>query len=233
MAAREHVQLVHGPNCGCIVHRHERAVAEAKAQSTTLTHAPTVKPEPKLERAAAKPRKVVAVSNAKPDVKPVSNGAARIARWRSKQDPEVRKQQNREAIHGRFRRGPDRQSVGSWAFRTCPAWIRGVVDRGAVSRYGPGPHSLGSRAGAGQSLTGGSLCAPKEARYVAVGAGREGLQRREEGRAGEPERGGLRTGDLPQAPGTARRDWRAGAAQGEAAGCRRPAPTTSTRGASS
>ena len=23
--AREHVQLVHGPNCGCIVHRHERS----------------------------------------------------------------------------------------------------------------------------------------------------------------------------------------------------------------
>jgi hypothetical protein len=52
MAAREHVQLLHGPNCGCIVHRHERAEAAAKPQSMTLTHAPTVKPEPKLEPAA-------------------------------------------------------------------------------------------------------------------------------------------------------------------------------------
>jgi hypothetical protein len=54
-------------------------------------------PAPKLE-VASKPRKAAAVSNAKPEVKPVSNGAARIARWRAKQDPEVRKQRNREAV---------------------------------------------------------------------------------------------------------------------------------------
>ena len=49
----------------------------------------------------ARPRASVqaaAVSNAQPDVKPVSNGAVRIARWRAKQDPEVRKQRNREAV---------------------------------------------------------------------------------------------------------------------------------------
>lgn len=33
MAAREHVQLLHGPNCGGITHRHERAVAAAKVQA--------------------------------------------------------------------------------------------------------------------------------------------------------------------------------------------------------
>jgi len=66
--------------------------------------APTVAkpaPVPKLE-VALKPRKAAAVSNAMPDVsnnaKPVSDGAARIARWRAKQDPEVRKRQNREAV---------------------------------------------------------------------------------------------------------------------------------------
>ncbi len=47
---------------------------------------------------APKVRKVAAVSNAKSDAKPVSNGAARIARWRANQDPEVRKRQNREAV---------------------------------------------------------------------------------------------------------------------------------------
>ena len=66
--------------------------AAAKAQPAVAV------PGPKLERVAAKPRTVMAVSNAQPDVKPVSNGAARVARWRSKQDPEVRRQQNREAV---------------------------------------------------------------------------------------------------------------------------------------
>ena len=57
----------------------------------------TIEPAVPVER-APKVRKAAAVSNAKSDAKPVSNGAARIARWRSKQDPEVRKQQNREAV---------------------------------------------------------------------------------------------------------------------------------------
>jgi hypothetical protein len=47
---------------------------------------------------APRTRKAAAVSNASPDAKAVSNRAARIARWRAKQDPEVRKQQNREAV---------------------------------------------------------------------------------------------------------------------------------------
>jgi hypothetical protein len=87
---------VHGPNCGCIVHRHERAEATAKAQGTTPKPTPPVKPEPKVEPAVVvKVRKVAAVSDAK---SAVSDGATRTARWRGKQDPEVLKQRNRDAV---------------------------------------------------------------------------------------------------------------------------------------
>jgi hypothetical protein len=85
--AREHVQLAHGPGCMCIRHQQERAEAAAKVE----------RPAVPVER-VTKARKAAAVSNAKSDAKPVSNGAARIARWRAKQDPEVRKQQSREAV---------------------------------------------------------------------------------------------------------------------------------------
>ncbi len=66
---------VHCPSCGCIVHRHERAVAAAKG--TPPTPAPTVKP----------------VSH-----EPVSDGATRTAGWRGKPNPEVLKQRNRNAV---------------------------------------------------------------------------------------------------------------------------------------
>jgi hypothetical protein len=66
----------------------------APAAAKTSSPEPTAVPVERVTEA----RKTAAVSNAKSDAKPVSNGAARIARWRSKQDPEVRKQQNREAV---------------------------------------------------------------------------------------------------------------------------------------
>ncbi len=66
----------------------------APAAPKTSSPEPTAVPMERVTEA----RKAVAVSNAKSDAKPVSNGAARIARWRSKQDPEIRKQQNREAV---------------------------------------------------------------------------------------------------------------------------------------
>ena len=80
-----------------------KAPVSAKAQAVAS------EPVAKLE-VALKPRKAAAVSNAKPDAKPVSNGAARIARWRAKQDPEVRKQQNREAVQ---RSRAERKAGGS------------------------------------------------------------------------------------------------------------------------
>ncbi len=77
-------------------------MAAAKAQAAVPA------PKPAVECATSKSRKVAAVSNAKPDAKSVSNGAVRIARWRAKQDPEVRKQRNREAVQ----RSPARRKAG-------------------------------------------------------------------------------------------------------------------------
>jgi hypothetical protein len=77
MAVREHVQLVHGPNCGCIRHRQERAEAAAKAhpqriESKKMSNAfdiaqrfaPTIKPEPKLETAVKMERKAERLAQA-------------------------------------------------------------------------------------------------------------------------------------------------------------------------
>jgi hypothetical protein len=61
---------VHGLNCGCIVHRHERAVAAAKAQGTTPKLALPVEPEPKVEPAVVVKVRKAAV----PSVKSVGNG---------------------------------------------------------------------------------------------------------------------------------------------------------------
>jgi len=92
MAAREHVQLVHGPGCMCIRHQQERAEAAAKAQPAApkLTVEPAVVP---VERATRV--KVVPVTN----TRAVTN-AARQSRWRSKQDPVALRGQAKERMKG-------------------------------------------------------------------------------------------------------------------------------------
>jgi hypothetical protein len=75
-----------GPQC------FNECLAEVNAVAVAPAH-----PTPKLPkvRRAMKVRKVAAVSDAK---SAVSDGATRTARWRGKQDPEVLKQRNRDAV---------------------------------------------------------------------------------------------------------------------------------------
>jgi hypothetical protein len=93
------------PHNASLVTRGHTAPAAAKTSSPEPTAVP-------VER-VTKARKAAAVSNAKSDAKLVSNGAARIARWRAKQDPEVRKQQNREAVQRSRAKKKAGKAVGS------------------------------------------------------------------------------------------------------------------------
>jgi hypothetical protein len=102
MAAREHVQLLHGPNCGCIVHRHERAEAAAKA----VTAAP--QPEPVARAPKVRKVKVSVVTNSGA----VTN-AARQSRWRSKQDVVELRGQAKERMKGLRARRKVGKAVGS------------------------------------------------------------------------------------------------------------------------
>ncbi len=109
--AREHVQAIHGPNCGCIVHRQERAMAAAKVQVATPEPA-LVKREvaasvPKLEAALASKLRKVAAGSSVTNPSSVINPPATRKRGRPIKSNDPEHQQARE----RARRYRDRKAA--------------------------------------------------------------------------------------------------------------------------
>lgn len=103
MAAREHVQLVHGPNCACTLHRQERAEAAAKVRAATSK--PVAPAELKLEPAA----RVMKSQKAVLAVTPKS-----VVTQDSGKPSESRKRGRPRVLSDEQRREKVRQRVAGW-----------------------------------------------------------------------------------------------------------------------